>query len=83
MADLAGEEIALDPPLIDGGAIAFDGELIDPLGGVHFIYLMRAADSVTGAVYSWTSPTRAFDGSGYPGPNAPLRVEVAGKRVVQ
>jgi hypothetical protein len=37
---------------------------------------MQAADSITGAVYRWLSPVEAFNGAGYPGPNAPTQIAV-------
>jgi hypothetical protein len=41
-------------------------------------YLMQATDSVTGALYHWTSETRDMAAAGYPGPNEAVDVAVNG-----
>lgn len=44
----------------------------------EFQYLMQAWDSVTNQQYDWLSLTRDFTGIGYPGPNSPVNIAVAG-----
>lgn len=48
-------------------------------GGAGFTFLMQAADSVSGALYRWTSVGQAdHAGGGYPGPNSPTQIAIAG-----
>lgn len=56
----------------DSGPPVADGDLIGTLTLATAVYEYQAVDSVTGALYTWTLTTRAFNGAGYPGPNAPL-----------
>lgn len=45
-------------------------------GAPEAIYEMQAVDSVTLALFRWLSPTPAYDGTGYPGPNAPTETAI-------
>lgn len=42
-------------------------------------YLMQACDSVTGALYYWTSATADWAAAGYPGPNSATEIAVSGR----
>ena len=49
------------------------------VGAAQVYYIMQANDSVTGVRYDWTVPsTPDRAGLGYPGPNAPINITVAG-----
>lgn len=50
--------------------------------GATTYYLMQALDSVTTVRYDWVvQDTPDWSGAGYPGPNAPTDIAIAGRRV--
>lgn len=73
MADFPGYDLAaLGPDLVVESAprcaITIEGA-----------FLMQATDSVTGALFQWTSTGAPdFAGVGYPGPNAPQQIAISG-----
>jgi hypothetical protein len=65
---------------------AMDADAVLPsiasvVGSPQKYYIMQANDSVTGVRYDWLSPSSPdWAGVGYPGPNAPTNVSVAGRQ---
>lgn len=63
------------------GSPVASGELptVPSLGAPVTFYIMQANDSMTGTRYDWrVSGTPDLAGAGYPGPNLPLKIAIAG-----